>query len=92
MRIHYDGEILEMQFEQSERLLVYNPEGITSTPQELRIEKAAKLKWLYIPYSIKTTKYHTITYTLEDGTLFKETTHGKESLSLDGASAAVYIG
>ncbi|MBD5497100.1 MAG: hypothetical protein HDR11_04950 [Lachnospiraceae bacterium] len=92
VRTHYDGEILEIQFEQSERLLVYNPEGITSMLQELRIEKASKLKWLYIPYGVRTTEYHTITYTMEDGTLFKETAHGKESLSLDGASAAVSIG
>lgn len=88
----YDGEILEIRFAQSERLLVYNPASITSTAQELQIEKASKLKWLYIPYGVRTTKYHTIIYTMENGTLFKETVHGKEPLPMTEPSAAVYMG
>ncbi len=92
VRTHYDGEILEIQFAHSERLLVYNPKGITNTTQELRIEKASKLKWLYIPYGVRTTKYRSITYAMEGNTLFKETAHGKELLPSAEPSAAVYMG
>lgn len=88
----YNGEILEIQFSQSERLLVYNPDGITSTAQELKIRKASKLKWLYVPYGSRTTAYHTITYTMEGDRIFKGTAHGKEPLSATEAFGAVYIG
>ena len=42
----YDGEILEIIFDRQEHLLVYQPEGITSTARELEITKAQNLKQL----------------------------------------------
>lgn len=72
----YDGEILEIHFDQFERLLIYEPENITSTKKELVIAKAKKVKWLYIPYGTGATQYKTITYTLEKDILSKETEYG----------------
>lgn len=72
----YDGEILEIHFDQFERLLIYEPENITSTKKELVIAKAKKVKWLYIPYGTRATQYKTITYTLEEDILSKETEYG----------------
>lgn len=87
----YDGEILEIQFDQHERLLVYNPERISSTEQELKIEKAQKVKWIYIPYQSTSHETHTITYTVEGGKLVKETTYGVEHLSIREPFCAVYM-
>ena len=80
----YDGEILEIIFDQQEHLLVYQPEGITSTARELEIIKAQKVKWLYIPFGSKTTEYNTITYTYnaESKTVVKETKFGTEQLRI----------
>ena len=87
----YDGEILEIIFDQHQHLLVYQPEGITSTEQELEITKAQKVKWLFIPYGSKTTKYNTITYTYnpESKTVSKETKFGTEHLRIKEPFCAV---
>ena len=87
----YDGEILEIIFDQQEHLLVYQPEGITSTARELEITKAQKVKWLYIPYGSKTTEYNTITYTYnaESKTVIKETKFGTEQLRIKEPFCAV---
>ncbi|MBD5473589.1 MAG: hypothetical protein HDR20_12060 [Lachnospiraceae bacterium] len=81
----FDGEILEIFFKRGERLLVYNPENITSTEQELKIEKSQKLKWIYDSYIITT-------YTAECETLFKETKYGIEHLTIKEPFLAVYMG
>lgn len=39
---NYDGEILEISFDRRERLIIFEPENITSTKNELKIEKAKK--------------------------------------------------
>ena len=87
----YDGEILEIIFDQQQHLLVYQPEGITSTVRELEITKAQKVKWLYIPYGSKTTEYNTITYTYnaESKTVIKETKFGTEQLRIKEPFCAV---
>ena len=87
----YDGEILEIQFDQHERLLVYNPERISSTEQELKIEKAQKVKWIYIPYQSTSHETHTITYTVEGGKPVKKTKYGIERLSRKEPFCAVYM-
>ncbi len=87
----YDGEILEIQFDQYERLLVYNPENVSSTEQELKIEKAQKIKWIYIPYHSMKREAVTITYTVECGKLVKETKYGVEHLSIREPFCAVYM-
>ena len=89
----YDGEILEIIFDQQQHLLVYQPEGITSTARKLEITKAQKVKWLYIPYGSKTTEYNTITYTYnaESKTVIKETKFGTEQLRIKEPFCAVYM-
>lgn len=89
---NYDGEILEMKFDRQERLLVYNPENVISTKQELKIENAKKTKWIYIPYESATTKYNTMVYTVEGDLLTKETKHGIEHLKIKAPFTAVYLG
>ena len=87
----YDGEILEIIFDQQERLLVYKPENITSTEKELKIAKAQKVKWIYIPYGT-TASENIITYTAEGGILSKETKYGIERVKLKEPFDAVYMG
>ena len=89
----YDGEILEIIFDQQQHLLVYQPEGITSAARELEITKAQKVKWLYIPYGSKTTEYNTITYTYnaKSKTVIKETKFGTEQLRIKEPFCAVYM-
>lgn len=84
-------KILEIIFDQQQHLLVYQPEGITSTARELEITKAQKVKWLYIPYGSKTTEYNTITYTYnaKSKTVIKETKFGTEQLRIKEPFCAV---
>ena len=89
---NYDGEILEIKFDQWERLIIYKPDNIISTKHELKITKAKKIKWMYIPYGTKTTKYDTIIYTAKCGSISKETKYGIEHLTLKEPSLAVYLG
>ena len=86
-------KILEIIFDQQQHLLVYQPEGITSTARELEITKAQKVKWLYIPYGSKTTEYNTITYTYnaKSKTVIKETKFGTEQLRIKEPFCAVYM-
>ncbi len=88
----YDGEILEINFDHSERLIIYEPENITSTKHDLKIAKAKKIKWLYLPYGTNTTKYTTIIYTAECGRLTKETKYGIEHQAIKEPFWAVYLG
>lgn len=90
--VNYDGEILEIKFDRWERLLIYEPENITSSKQELKIEKARKLKWMYIPYGSGKTEYDTISYVAECGSISKETKYGIEHLALKEPFIAVYMG
>lgn len=92
IKTNYDGEILEINFDQWERLLIYEPEDIISTKQELIIAKAQKVKWLYIPYGTSAVKYKTITYTLEEGILSKETEYGITHPAIKSPFAAVRLG
>lgn len=89
---NYDGEILEISFDRRERLIIFEPENITSTKNELKIEKAKKIKWMYIPYGTYTTKYTTIIYTDECGNISKETKYGIEHLTIKEPAWAVYLG
>lgn len=76
-----DDEILEILFEQYERLLIYQPENITNTGQELKIANAHKVK--YITHAEKTREYQTITYTMDGENLSKETKYGVERLTIN---------
>lgn len=89
---NYDGEILEIKFDHLERLIIYEPENIISTKHELKITKAKKIKWMYIPYGTKRTDYTTITYTTECGNLSKTTPYGIEHLKIKEPFWAIYMG
>ena len=92
LQTSYDGEILEIIFDHYDRLLVYKPKNITSTEQELKIEKAKKIKWIYTPYDLDKIQTNTITYTFENGKLMKETQHGTEYWTIQEPFCAVYLG
>lgn len=47
--VHYDGELLIIKFEQREELIIYHPKDVENSEKELRIGRAAKIKWSYIP-------------------------------------------
>ena len=53
-------------------LFVYNPEGIESSEKELKISKASKVKWSYIPYG-SMTKRRTETYVCKNNGIVKIT-------------------
>lgn len=92
IHVCYDGEILEIIFDRRERLLIYEPENIISSIQELKIEKARKLKWIYIPYNSVKREYDTISYIAECEGISKETKYGTEHLAVKEPSIAVYMG
>ena len=88
--VGYDGEILEIIFNRG-NLLAYDPSGIICTEQEFRIEKAQKIKWIYIPDDA-ITEAAVITYTSADGKLSKSSKYGTERLMLESSVDAVYLG
>lgn len=92
VQTNYDGEILEIKFDHLEHLIIYEPENIISTKNELKITKAKKVKWMYIPYGIRTTEYTTIIYTSERESITKETKCRVEHLTIQEPFGAVYLG
>jgi len=83
----FDGEILEIFFEDGERLLVYNPKNIISSKKKLEIKQAEKVKWLYCSYGKR--ECNMIIYKLEMGRIFKISKYGTEYLAVDHTCAAV---
>ena len=88
----YDGEILEMLNKHHDRLLIYNPENITSTERELKIEKAKKIKLIYDSSDTVIRKKTTVIYTIEGDILSKETKYGIDHLAIKEPFVAVYLG
>lgn len=91
--IDYDGEILVIKFKQGEELLIYNPVNITSNKNELKIEKATKIKWFYIPYG-NFTQQRTITYTYEKDEIIKYSEYSLKGqlISADNSPAVLMSG
>ena len=85
-----DEELLEIIFEDGERLLVYRPENIVSARKTLEIERAEKIKWIYYPYGRR--ERNIITYKLEDKKVCKFSKYGTEYFSLKDSNVAVYLG
>ena len=88
----YDGEILEMINKHLDHLLIYNPENITSTEREFKIEKAKKIKLIYDSSDTVIRKNTTVIYTVEGDTLSKETKYGIDHLAIKEPFVAVYLG
>ena len=88
--IHYDGELLVICFDQWEELFVYNPEGIESSEKELKISKASKVKWSYIPYG-SMTKRRIETYLCKNNGIVKVTEFGEKEIQNDKNLPAVVL-
>lgn len=88
--IYYDDEVLEIIFEYTGRLIIYKPQNIVNTDIAFRIEKAEKIKLLYLPP--KTYEYFPITYTRKDDRILKTTPIKTEYLDLKDPDTAVYLG
>lgn len=88
--IKYDGEILAIKFDEGEELLVYNPENIESNEKELRIGKASKVKWTYVPYG-NYTEQRTKIYINENNRITKVTEYGEKVIVNGNNSPAVLL-
>lgn len=88
--IHYDGELLTIIFDKLEELLIYHPEDIQSTNHELRIEKASKVKWSYLPYGSTAIRCNII-YQYIDNEVTKITEKGETVLTDGENSPAVQL-
>lgn len=80
--VDYDGQLLVIVFDHWEELFVYNPSNIKSDENELRIEKADKVKWSYTPYG-SITQVKTETY-LYDNSKVTKNTDKDEKIILSG--------
>lgn len=74
--VHFDGELLVITFKNGEELFVYHPKDIESTEKELRIKRAAKVKWSHVPYGRVGSKI-THTYQCCEGKVLKKDNRGE---------------
>ena len=74
--VHFDGELLVITFKNSEELFVYHPKDIVSTEKELKIGRAAKIKWSHNPSGRIGSKM-THTYQCREGKVWKKNKHGE---------------
>lgn len=88
--INYDGELLVIRFDKGEELLVYSPEDIESNDKELKIGKASRVKWVYIPYG-NYTKAKTETYICKNNEVIKRTEYGEKVVTNGIATSAVLL-
>lgn len=88
--INYDGELLVITFDRWEQLLVYHPEDIESNERELKIGRASRVKWSYIPYG-NVTGQRTEIYKWEEDRVIKVTEGGEKVIAGGSASPAVLM-
>ena len=88
--ISYDGKLLVIVFEQWEELFVYNPENIESDEKKLKIGKASKVKWSYIPYG-NYSERKTITYIHKKNEIIKITEYGEKVIVVGEKVSAVML-
>ena len=74
-----------------EKLMIYNPVDITSNEKELKIKKASKVKWSYIPYGNHVTR-KVITYVWENNRVRKFIDEKETFCGCENTALAVLLG
>lgn len=84
----YFDNVLEIVFDEWERLIVIEPMGIVNTETEFYISDAKKVKWSWYPYGI-TEKMKKISYEYSDGMVHKKYQNQKEDIERKALGYAV---
>lgn len=74
----YQDDVLEIVFDEWERLMVFEPLGITNTEKEFSISQSRMVKWSWYPYGSSEKEMKKISYELSDGRVHKSGRYGEQ--------------
>lgn len=84
--------VLEIVFDQWERLIVFEPVGIVNTENEFVIQQAKKIKWSWYPYGSSEKEMNKISYELTGGVVHKNSKYGEQCFEIKEPYFAVLLG
>lgn len=87
----YSDDVLEIVFDEWERLIVIEPSGITNTEKEFSISHAKLVKWSYYPYGSTQAEMNKISYSVIDNQVCKTSKYGRQMLQKKEPYFAVLI-
>ena len=76
----YQDDVLELVFDEWERLIVFEPLGITNTEKEFSINQSKMVKWSWYSYGGSEKKMNKVSYELRDGRIHKISRYGEQIL------------
>lgn len=76
----YQDDVLEIVFEEWERLIVFEPLGIINTEKEFSINQSKMVKWSWYSYGSSQKEMNKISYELTDGRVHKNSRYGEQTL------------
>lgn len=87
----YTDDVLEIIFDEWERLIVIEPLGITNTENEFGISCAKTVKWSWYPYGSTQKGINKISYSVIDNQVCKISKYGEQMLQMEEPHFAVLL-
>jgi hypothetical protein len=88
----YQDDVLEIVFNEWERLIVFEPLGVINTDKEFSIKQAKMVKWSWYSYGSSEKELNKISYELTDGNVYKISKYGRERLERKEPYFSVLLG
>ncbi len=88
----YQDDVLEIVFDEWERLIVFEPLGITNTEKEFSINQSKMVKWSWYSYGSSEKEMNKISYEIVDGRVRKISRYGEQNLERKTPYFSVLIG
>ncbi|WP_198528774.1 hypothetical protein [Kineothrix alysoides] len=88
----YQDDVLEIVFDEWERLLVFEPLGMINTDKEFSIKQAKMVKLSWYSYNNSEKELNKISYELIDGSVYKISKYGREHLERKEPYFSVLLG
>lgn len=88
----YQDDVLEIVFDEWERLIVFEPLGITNTEKEFSINQSKMVNWSWYSYGSSEKEMNKISYELTDGRVHKISRYGEQNLDRKAPYFSVLLG
>lgn len=88
----YQDDVLEIAFDERDRLIIFEPIGITNTDKEFSIKQSKLVKWSWFPYGSAEKEMETLTYELKNGVVHKIGRFGEQCLERKEPYVSVFLG
>lgn len=89
---NFQDDVLEIVFDEWERLIVFEPLGITNTEKEFSINQAKMIKWSWYSFGSLEKEMNKISYELTDDKVHKDSKFGKQILERKDTYLSVFLG